>query len=134
RDRREDRGSPRGGRAPAAMGAGAQDPRCPVRHGRSFPAGDRHHRPRAAAGAVRSDRSRAQAPAGDVPAAQGRPAAAVASVPDFVMTKRYVRLALVLAGAIVLYTVDLGRAPIYLHEAEGLFALPAQSIPTPLHA
>ncbi|HJZ74774.1 MAG TPA: glycosyltransferase family 39 protein [Vicinamibacterales bacterium] len=49
------------------------------------------------------------------------------------MTKRYVRLALVLAGAIVLYTVDLGRAPIYLHEAEVLFALHAQSIATTLH-
>src|SRR5262249_23664041 len=133
KERRRDPGIPRGGQAAAAIGGGAQDPRCRVRHGRSVSAGDRHHRPRAAAGAVRSDRSRAQAPAGDVPAAQGRPAAAVASVPDFVMTKRYVRLALVLAGAIVLYTVDLGRAPIYLHEAEVLFALHAQSIATTLH-
>ncbi|HMF92821.1 MAG TPA: glycosyltransferase family 39 protein [Vicinamibacterales bacterium] len=43
------------------------------------------------------------------------------------------RLALVLAGALVLYTIDLGRAPIYLHEAEVLFALHAHSIATTLH-
>ena len=49
------------------------------------------------------------------------------------MRRRYVRLALVLTGALVLYTIDLGRAPIYLHEAEVLFALHAKSIATSLH-
>ena len=40
---------------------------------------------------------------------------------------------LLVAGAAILYTVDLGHAPIYLHEAEVLFALHAHAIATTLH-
>lgn len=40
--------------------------------------------------------------------------------------------ALLLAGAAILYAIDLGHAPIYLHEAEVLFALHAHSIATTL--
>ncbi len=49
------------------------------------------------------------------------------------MRRRTALLALVAAGALVLYTIDLGRAPVYLHEAEVLFALHAHSIATTLH-
>src|SRR5881398_602821 len=42
-------------------------------------------------------------------------------------------LALLVAGVFVLYTAKLGHAPVYLHEAEVLFALHAQSIATTLH-
>jgi 4-amino-4-deoxy-L-arabinose transferase-like glycosyltransferase len=42
-------------------------------------------------------------------------------------------LAALIAGVLVLYTANLGHAPIYLHEAEALFALHAHSIATTLH-
>jgi 4-amino-4-deoxy-L-arabinose transferase-like glycosyltransferase len=49
------------------------------------------------------------------------------------MLKPYTWLALLAAGVLVLYAANLGHAPIYLHEAEVLFALHAQSIATTLH-
>src|SRR6185295_15217345 len=49
------------------------------------------------------------------------------------MRKVPAALAVLVAGVLVLYTVNLGHAPIYLHEAEVLFALHAQSIATTLH-
>jgi 4-amino-4-deoxy-L-arabinose transferase-like glycosyltransferase len=49
------------------------------------------------------------------------------------MAHRKVRLALLLCGVLILYVIELGRAPIYLHEAEVLFALHAHSIATTLH-
>jgi 4-amino-4-deoxy-L-arabinose transferase-like glycosyltransferase len=49
------------------------------------------------------------------------------------MIKRLAPLALLAAGALILYTANIGHAPIYLHEAEVLFALHAQSISTTLH-
>jgi 4-amino-4-deoxy-L-arabinose transferase-like glycosyltransferase len=42
-------------------------------------------------------------------------------------------LAALIAGVLVLYTANLARAPVYLHEAEVLFALHAQSIATTGH-
>jgi len=52
------------------------------------------------------------------------------------MAGRFTSLAGVLciaSATLILYTIDLGRAPIYLHEAEILFALHAQSIATTAH-
>ena len=49
------------------------------------------------------------------------------------MPRKTLWLALSLAAAFALYAVNLGRAPIYLHEAEVLFALHAHSIATTLH-
>jgi 4-amino-4-deoxy-L-arabinose transferase-like glycosyltransferase len=49
------------------------------------------------------------------------------------MTGRFTPLAGILciaSMALILYTIDLGRAPIYLHEAEIMFALHAHSIAT----
>jgi 4-amino-4-deoxy-L-arabinose transferase-like glycosyltransferase len=49
------------------------------------------------------------------------------------MPRRTAALAALLAGGLVLYTANLGHAPVYLHEAEVLFALHAQSIATTWH-
>ena len=49
------------------------------------------------------------------------------------MPRKTLWLALSLVAAFALYAVNLGRAPIYLHEAEVLFALHAHSIATTLH-
>lgn len=49
------------------------------------------------------------------------------------MPRRLAPLALLAAGTLILYTANIGHAPIYLHEAEVLFALHAQSIATTLH-
>ena len=49
------------------------------------------------------------------------------------MSKPRAALAVLTAFVFVLYTANLGRAPIYLHDAEVLFALHAQSIATTLH-
>jgi len=49
------------------------------------------------------------------------------------MPRPLAALAVLVAGALGLYTANIGHAPIYLHEAEVLFALHAQSIATTLH-
>jgi 4-amino-4-deoxy-L-arabinose transferase-like glycosyltransferase len=49
------------------------------------------------------------------------------------MRSRLAPLALLAAGTLILYSANIGHAPIYLHEAEVLFALHAQSIATTLH-
>ncbi len=49
------------------------------------------------------------------------------------MRRRALWSALLLVAVCALYTIDLGRAPIYLHEAEVLFALHARSIATTAH-
>jgi 4-amino-4-deoxy-L-arabinose transferase-like glycosyltransferase len=49
------------------------------------------------------------------------------------MIRKLAPLALLAAGVLILYTANLGHAPIYLHEAEVLFALHAQSMATTLH-
>ena len=49
------------------------------------------------------------------------------------MIRRLAPLALLAAGTFILYAANIGHAPIYLHEAEVLFALHAHSIATTLH-
>jgi 4-amino-4-deoxy-L-arabinose transferase-like glycosyltransferase len=49
------------------------------------------------------------------------------------MSRRALGLGLLLLAVCGLYAIDLGRAPIYLHEAEILFALHARSIATTAH-
>src|SRR6185369_6702887 len=49
------------------------------------------------------------------------------------MPKPRAALAILATCVFVLYAANLGRAPVYLHEAEVLFALHAQSIATTLH-
>jgi 4-amino-4-deoxy-L-arabinose transferase-like glycosyltransferase len=49
------------------------------------------------------------------------------------MPRPLAALAVLVAGVLVLYTANIGHAPIYLHEAEVLFALHAQSIAATLH-
>ena len=49
------------------------------------------------------------------------------------MTKPLAALAALVAGVFVLYAANIAHAPIYLHEAEVLFALHAHSIATTLH-
>jgi 4-amino-4-deoxy-L-arabinose transferase-like glycosyltransferase len=49
------------------------------------------------------------------------------------MLRRFAPLALLVLGVLALTVANLGRAPIYLHEAEVLFALHAHSIATTLH-
>ena len=49
------------------------------------------------------------------------------------MTRKALWSGLLLVAACALYTIDLGRAPIYLHDAEVLFALHAHSIVTTAH-
>jgi hypothetical protein len=51
----------------------------------------------------------------------------------FFVFKPTIALTLLAAGAILLYAADLGHAPIYLHDAEVLFALHAHSIARTLH-
>ena len=49
------------------------------------------------------------------------------------MPKPLAALAVLAAGVLALYLANIGHAPIYLHEAEVLFALHARSIATTLH-
>ena len=49
------------------------------------------------------------------------------------MTHRALWLGLLLVAVCALYAIDLGHAPIYLHEAEVLFALHARAIATTAH-
>src|ERR1700704_3605857 len=49
------------------------------------------------------------------------------------MRRRLAPLALLATGTLILYAANIGHAPIYLHEAEVLFALHAQSIATTWH-
>jgi 4-amino-4-deoxy-L-arabinose transferase-like glycosyltransferase len=49
------------------------------------------------------------------------------------MPRRALWLSLLLVAACALYAIDVGRAPIYLHDAEVLFALHAHSIITTAH-
>jgi 4-amino-4-deoxy-L-arabinose transferase-like glycosyltransferase len=49
------------------------------------------------------------------------------------MPKPTAALAVLIAAALAIYSANIGHAPIYLHEAEVLFALHAQSIATTLH-
>lgn len=49
------------------------------------------------------------------------------------MPRPLAALAALIAGVLVLYTANIGHAPVYLHEAEVLFALHAQSIATTWH-
>src|ERR1700719_2499234 len=49
------------------------------------------------------------------------------------MLRRALWSGLLLVAVCALYAIDLGRAPVYLHEAEVLFALHAHSIATTLH-
>jgi hypothetical protein len=49
------------------------------------------------------------------------------------MPKPMTALAVLIAAALAIYSANIGHAPIYLHEAEVLLALHAQSIATTLH-
>ena len=49
------------------------------------------------------------------------------------MLRRALWSGLLLVAVCALYAIDLGRAPVYLHEAEVLFALHARSIATTAH-